>query len=63
MKYPTYPEELTEAQHSEFTVDAETDSDHVWQSARRAVEKKMMSVKTAAEAFGLPEEGLRAYVG
>ena len=45
-------DELTEAMHSEFTVDEETDRRHRVQSARKAVALGLLTPAAAAKAYG-----------
>ncbi|WP_125921729.1 hypothetical protein [Hymenobacter lapidarius] len=53
-------DELTEAMHGEFTVDAETDRQHRLASARSTVEMGMFTAAKAAEAYGFTVEEIEA---
>lgn len=53
-------DELTEAMHSEFTVDAETDRQHRLATARSTVSLGMFTAAEAAEAYGFTEEEVAA---
>ena len=50
-------DELTEAMHGEFTIDAETDRQHRLDTARSTVRLGLFTAAKAAEAYGFsPEE-------
>jgi hypothetical protein len=54
------PDELTEAMHGEFTVDAATDRRHRLDSARSTVSMGLLTPAEAAEAYGFPVEEVEA---
>jgi hypothetical protein len=49
-------DELTEAMHREFTVDAETDRQQRLATARRTVKTGLLTAAQAAEAYGFTVE-------
>jgi hypothetical protein len=53
-------DELTEALHGEFTVDAETDRQHRLGTARSTVRLGMCTAARAAEVYGFTLEGILA---
>ncbi|UOQ83283.1 hypothetical protein [Hymenobacter sp. 5414T-23] len=53
-KHRPLQDELTEAMHSEFTVDAETEQRHRVQTARSTVAMGMFTPAQAAEAYDVP---------
>ena len=53
-------DELTEAMHSEFTIDAETDRQHRLDTARNSVRLGLVTAAKAAEAYGFLLEGVTA---
>ena len=55
-------DELTEAMHSEFTIDAETDRQHRLDTARRTVHLGLFAAAKAAEAYGFSLEEVTAVV-
>ena len=55
-------DELTEAMHSEFTIDAEADRQHRLDTARRTVRSGLFAAAKAAEAYGFSLEEVTAVV-
>ena len=53
-------DELTEAMHGEFTVDAETDRQHRLDTARWTVRQGLFTAARAAEVYGFPLEKVAA---
>ena len=53
-------DELTEAMHAEFTIDAETDRQHRLATARSTVRLGLYSAVRAAEAYGFSLEEVTA---
>ena len=54
------PDELTEAMHSEFTVDEETDRRHRGDTARSSVALGLYTPAGAAKAYDIPLEQITA---
>ncbi|NVO86347.1 hypothetical protein [Hymenobacter terrestris] len=52
-------EELSEAMHGEFTVDAETDRQHRLASARLSVQLGLFTAAGAVEAYGFTLDQIR----
>ena len=55
-------DELTEATHREFTIDAETDRQHRLDTARSMVRLGLFAAAKAAEAYGFSLEEVTAVV-
>ena len=53
-------DELTEAMHAEFTIDAETDRQHRLDTARSTVRLGLCTAARAAEAYGFSLEEVTA---
>lgn len=54
-------DELTEAMHSEFTVDEDTDQKHATWTALDVIDSGAMTKAEAMEEYGITEEDLIKY--